>query len=233
VSAGGEASLPDWMQRVAGAVPRLGAGDLGRGVPSRHTVREAAVLMLFGASPGAREPDGRVLLIERAASLRSHPGQVAFPGGKVDPHDASPEAAALREAHEETGLEPEDVRVLARLPRLHVPPSGFAVTPVLAWWQRPGPVGVRDPAEVARVVPVDLADLLDPRNRFTVVHPSGVVGPGFASGGLFVWGFTAGLLSRLLAAAGLEVPWDADRHEPLPPAQLVPPVATEDEQVLP
>ena len=73
-----------------------------------------------------------------------------------------------------------------------------------------------DPAEVARVVRVPLAELLDPAHRFTVTHPSGYVGPAFDVDGLFVWGFTAGLLARVLALAGLERPWDTGDRRPLP-----------------
>ena len=80
--------------------------------------------------------------------MRSHPGQVSFPGGSIDADDASPAAAALREAEEETGLDPAGVEVLATLPELWLPPSNFAVTPVLGWWREPGPVSVVDPAEV-------------------------------------------------------------------------------------
>jgi len=82
------------------------------------------------------------------------------------------------------------------------------VTPVLGWWRVPSPVGVVDPGEVESVVRVPLDELLDPTNRCSVRHPSGFVGPGFAVRGMLVWGFTAGLLSRLLALAGLERPWD-------------------------
>ena len=63
---------------------------------------------------------------------------------------------------------------------------------------------------------VPLGELLDPANRFTVRHPSGYAGPGFSAGGLFVWGFTAGLLARVLTEAGLERAWDTRRFEPLP-----------------
>ena len=98
---------------------------------------------------------------------------------------------------------------------LFLPPSGFVVTPVLAWWTRPSPVGPVDPREVARVVRAPLEELVDPANRFSVQHPSGYTGPGFAVGGLFVWGFTAGLLASVLAEAGLERPWDPTRFEPL------------------
>ena len=77
-------------------------------------------------------------------------------------------------------------------------------------------VAAVDPLEVARVERVPLAELLDPANRFRVRHPSGYVGPGFSASGLFVWGFTAGLLSRLLALAGLEQPWDTSRVRPVP-----------------
>jgi hypothetical protein len=100
---------------------------------------------------------------------------------------------------------------LATLPAVWVPPSGYSVTPVLAWWERPSPVWVVDPGEVARVARVPLADLVDPANRVSVAHPSGFVGPGFEVHGMLVWGFTAGLLDRLLALAGLERAWKPTR----------------------
>ena len=148
--------------------------------------------------------------------MRKHPGQVSFPGGAQDATDSGPVAAALREAHEETGLDPSGVDVLGELPQLYLPPTGFVVTPVLAWWREPSPVEAVDPAEVAAVVRAPLHELLDPAHRATVRHPSGYVGPAFEVRGLFVWGFTAGLLSRVLALAGLERPWDRSRRVPLP-----------------
>jgi len=87
---------------------------------------------------------------------------------------------------------------------------------VLAWWRQSSEVAVVDPGEVARVVRAPVRELVDPANRFRVSHPSGYVGQGFRVRGLFVWGFTAGLLSRVLALAGWEEPWDVERLETVP-----------------
>jgi hypothetical protein len=100
--------------------------------------------------------------------------------------------------------------------------SDYAVTPVLGWWRAPSPVDAVDRAEVARAVRVPVAELVDPANRFLVTHPSGYVGPGFGVQGLFVWGFTAGIVDRVLALAGWEQPWNRERLEPLPPPVLGP-----------
>jgi 8-oxo-dGTP pyrophosphatase MutT (NUDIX family) len=180
--------------------------------PDDGSGRASAVLMAFGET--ADEPS--VLLIERAADMRTHAGQVAFPGGSVDPDDADEAAAALREANEEVGLDPASVEVLGTLPAIFIPVTGFVVTPVLAWWRDPHPVEPVDLREVARAVVVPIAELADPANRFRVTHPSGWIGPGFRVAGLFVWGFTAGLLDRMLSFGGWERPWDTTRHEPLP-----------------
>jgi 8-oxo-dGTP pyrophosphatase MutT (NUDIX family) len=157
-----------------------------------------------------------VVLTERSHDMRSHAGQVSFPGGAVDPADPGPVGAALREAREEVGLDPEGVEVVAELPALYLPPSDFVVTPVLAWWARPMEIDVVDHREVARVIRAPLAELTDPERRFTVTHPSGYIGPAFDIDGLLVWGFTAGLLAKVLELAGLERDWDKDRREPLP-----------------
>jgi 8-oxo-dGTP pyrophosphatase MutT (NUDIX family) len=212
----GESAVPAWLRPVAALVGRVEPEQLSRFVPPEEGGRDSAVLILLG--DGEDGPD--VLLIERAHTMRSHAGQPAFPGGAVDHDDAGPVAAALREAVEETGLDPSGVRVLGVLPALFLPPSGFVVTPVLAWWESPSAVSVVDPAEVASVHRVPLGELLDPVNRVQVTHPSGYVGPAFRVRGLLVWGFTAGLLDRLLRLAGLERPWDRTRLVPLPPEVL-------------
>ena len=211
------AAVPDWLERLVAAVSDLPPPEVGPLVPPVDgSGRASAVLIAFSETD--RGPG--VLLIERSPDLRRHAGQVAFPGGAVDPSDAHSEAAALREAQEEVGLDPLTVTVLARLPDLFIPRSGFVVTPVLAWWHSPHPVAAVDPAEVRRAAVVPVAELTDPANRFTVHAPSGFFGPGFEVAGLFVWGFTAMLLDRLLALAGWERPWDAQRRRPIPDALL-------------
>lgn len=187
------------------------------------SARRAAVLILFGAldersadfHAEAVPDDLDLLLVERAATLANHPSQVAFPGGAVDPTDASPAATALREAREETGLDPTGVRVLGALPQVGLPVSNFLVTPVLGWWDRPTPVDVVDYNESASVFRVPVADLLNPENRRTTVFPrTGQAhrSPGFLVNGVLVWGFTGIILSEVLDELGWTLPWDQTRE---------------------
>jgi 8-oxo-dGTP pyrophosphatase MutT (NUDIX family) len=204
--------LPDWLQPVADLAARITPEELAWPVPPNDSDRESAILLLFGE--GEHGPD--LLLIERSHSMRSHAGQPAFPGGAVDPTDDGAVAAALREAEEETGLDPSGVEVFGQLPVIHILPSRYAVTPVLGWWRKPSPVSVVDPAEVASVHRVPLADLTDPANRFRVRHRSGYVGPAFGVAGLVVWGFTGGLIDRLFTLLGWNRPWDHSIVRDLP-----------------
>jgi 8-oxo-dGTP pyrophosphatase MutT (NUDIX family) len=183
--------------------------------------------VLIGESePSADGPGGPDLLVlQRAASMRNHAGQPAFPGGGTDPDDADAPATALREASEEVGLEAASAEVLALLPDLYIPVSSFVVTPVLAWWRKPHPVSPRQPAEVADVARLPISELVDPRNRIRVRHPSGWVGPAFQVRGLLVWGFTAGVISTLLDMGGWSRPWQPGRIVELPDASAPVPAA--------
>jgi 8-oxo-dGTP pyrophosphatase MutT (NUDIX family) len=213
-------ALPEWLLPVRRAAARITAEELTRFVPPAGAqTREGAVLILFGE--GELGPD--LLLTERAHDMRSHPGQVSFPGGSVDETDASAAHAALREAQEETGLDPSGVDVFATLPRLWLPPSNFAVTPVLGWWREECEVGVVDPREVHAVYRVPIDELLDPQHRISVRHPSGWKGPAFLIGAdkdLILWGFTAGIIARLFDFLGWTRPWDADVMRDLPDHML-------------
>jgi len=155
-----------------------------------------------------------VVMTERAAHLRRHPGQMSFPGGRLEPTDADPGAAALREAWEETALDPRRVELLGALPPTHLS-RAFATTVVLGLWagdQQLEP----DPDEVASVQRVRLADVVDPSIRCSAEHPRGGRGPAFELGELFLWGFTAHVVDRLLELAGWAVPWDRERLVPIP-----------------
>lgn len=156
--------------------------------------REAAVLV-----PILDRPAGlQVLLTTRAATLRQHAGQISFPGGRIDPEDAGPQAAALREAFEEIGLEPEFVQVLGALPRYRMA-SGFRIHPILALVS-PGFTPRLNDAEVADIFEVPLGFLMDPANhrrdsrlwqgylRHFYVMPYGE---------RHIWGATAGILRGL------------------------------------
>jgi len=187
--------------------------------------RKAAVLILFGALDDVPAESGKplapadldVLLLERAHTLDDHPGQVAFPGGGIDP-DESPIAAALREAHEETGVNPAGVEVLGELPELALPRGNYLVRPVLGWWASPSPVRVVDYAESAQVFRVPVRDLLDPENRAmaTVTRMNQTFqSPAFTVNGVVVWGFTGMVLNELFDQLGWSVPWDRTRLHPL------------------
>jgi 8-oxo-dGTP pyrophosphatase MutT (NUDIX family) len=200
-----------------------------RVLPDTVSARLAAVLVLFGeldAMPErdqARLPgagDGRVprdldvLLLRRAATLGSHPGQIAFPGGRLEPADSGPVAAALREAVEETGLDPNGLEPLGTLPPMPVPVSNHLVTPVPAWWTRPSEVAAVDHAETVDVFRVPVADLLDPANRANtehLVHGTVHRAPAFTVGDRLVWGFTAIVLSRMFDELAWAEPWDHER----------------------
>ena len=215
--------LPDWLEPIRRGAVDITVEELTRFVPPEGSdTRRGAVLMLFGHGPSG--PD--LLLTERAHDMRSHPGQVSFPGGSIDQQDASAAAAALREAEEETGVDPSGVEVFASLPELWLPPSNFAVTPVLAWWREESPVSVVDPREVHAVLREPIEELLDPQHRISVRHPSGWKGPAFLIGedkDLILWGFTAGIIARLFDFVGWTQPWDASQMRDLPEHMLTVP----------
>ena len=200
--------LPSWMRSLAEAIDgRQLPGPIARlSGTAPPSSRRGSVLMLFGEGPGG--PD--LLLTERAATMRSHAGQPAFPGGSIDPGEGVVEAA-LREGYEETGLDPASVVPVALFPQLFLSPSSFLVSPVLAYWRNPGEVRAVDPAETAAVARVPVTELSDPANRGQVRLSNGWMGPAFLVADLLVWGFTAGLVDSLLDLGGWSVPWDRDR----------------------
>lgn len=205
--------LPAWWEPLVSRVATARTADFTRWPTPSTGGRRSAVLILLGEQPQTG-PD--VLIVQRAATLRSHAGQPAFPGGAADPGDADAVATALREAAEEVGLDPASTTTVALLPRLWIPVSGFVVTPVLSWWHAPHPVHPASPREVAGVQRVPIAELVDPANRVRVRHPSGHIGPGFEVRGMLIWGFTAGVLNTLLELGGWARPWDHSRLRELP-----------------
>jgi 8-oxo-dGTP pyrophosphatase MutT (NUDIX family) len=205
-SAAGGLPVPAWLRQLAADASAMELPPML--VPPAGTGRPSAVLVLFSEGQGGPgDPD--LLFIQRIDGLRLHAGQPAFPGGSIDATDSGPVAAALREAAEEVGVDPAGVEVVGTLPELFIPPTGFRVVPVLAWWRQPVAVAPVDTGEVAAVERVSVGELADPAARLMVRVRDGRTTPAFRVRGMVIWGFTAALVNGLLRLGGWERPWDA------------------------
>lgn len=166
--------------------------------------RSAAVLALIS---DRQDPD--ILFTERSAKLSHHAGQISFPGGKKDQGDESALATALRETWEEIGLEERLIRPLGALPASDVPVSSFRVSPIVALWSGEEILSPSQ-GEVSAIHRWKISELADPENRVSWALDGRVGGPAWVFGELFLWGFTAAVVDRLLEAGGWARPWRND-----------------------
>ena len=205
---------PNWLNKIV-ELPNKFESDNFQ-FPLRggdESTRKGAVLILFSGKGQVPE----VLITLRSSQMRSHAGQPSFPGGAIDLNDKDAITAALRESEEEVGLRSETVEVIGVLPELWLPPSNFHVSPVVAWWRDPHEIAPQSVEEVVRAENISLIDLADPANRAKVRHKSGYIGPAFNVAEMLIWGFTAGIIDRILFHSGYEREWDHEKIIQLTP----------------
>lgn len=190
---------PECLRRRFSYPPRWQPEVLREPKFGDRSLSHAAVLMAV-----IQRPEPTLLLTLRASHLATHSGQVAFPGGKLDASDAGPVGAALREAHEEVGLNPSEVEVLGCLPT-YLTGTSFSVTPVVGLVE-PGFVLRPSPDEVADVFEVPLSFLMDPaHHRWHQANYQGAsrqwLSMPYQDGDTerYIWGATAGMLRNLYA----------------------------------
>lgn len=207
---------PGWVHNLRRACHTVQGTTLTR-LKARpgDVTKPAATLMLFAGNN--TWPQASLLLTRRAAAMRSHAGHVALPGGRIDHDDADAYTAALRETREETNLDTQLIHPLGQLPKLYIPVSGFEVTTIVAWTPNILPVTAGDPAEVTAVSWVGIHQLLDQTTWRRTRLSHGHLGPAYDLPGLFVWGFTGGLLQKFLTHAELSPPWGSPPVVPIPP----------------
>lgn len=164
---------------------------------SRKEVRLGSVLVLL-------YPVGNRLYLpfmQRPVYNGHHSGQISFPGGKVEPEDPDRIYTALREAHEEIGVVPQEVEVLGTLSELYIPPSNYSVIPVVGWTSK-RPSFVPDPIEVADIIEVPLDELLDEMNirktKRILSNGLRLETPFYYLSQREIWGATAMMLSEFV-----------------------------------
>ncbi len=180
-----------------GATGARGDYELNPGMRVPESLTPAAVLVGLVERPGGTT----VLLTRRTDHLDAHPGQISFPGGHSEPHDPSPEATAVRETEEETGLHRRHIDVVGRLDDYETS-TGFRITPIVAMIAPPFELSP-DPFEVAEVFEAPLDFLLDPANHQR--HYRWFEGTkrqfyAMPYGDYYIWGATAGMLVNLYQA---------------------------------
>jgi 8-oxo-dGTP pyrophosphatase MutT (NUDIX family) len=189
--------------------PRLRDGSTIPRAPGE--AQAAALLLVF-----ARGHVPHVVLTLRASHLAYHADQVSLPGGRMEP-DETPEAAALREAHEEIGVSPSTVHIVGRLTPVFIPVSGFTLHVVVGITNEP-PAFRLDPGEVAQVLEVPLDDLMNPerlKRGLWIREGRELDVPYFEVGELKVWGATAMALGEFLSLCGYDAdPWGPDPLDP-------------------
>lgn len=200
-------ALPSWWHPLAERAATIDGREITSHLPPPDGGTNAAVLILLGEDSSGP----RVLVMQRASTLRHHAGQPGFPGGVADVNDVDLIDTALREAGEEVGIVRDSVTVVTTLPELWIGVTNYRVTPVLAWWHAPHPVSALSVAEVATVAYPPVNMLVDPANRLRARHPSGYTGPAFEIDDMLIWGFTAGVLATVLRLGGWERPWNRNR----------------------
>lgn len=142
----------------------------------------------------------KLVLIRRPVTMKNHAGQIAFPGGKMEPQDNGIVETALRESKEEIGIAPEKVRVIGTLSPVYVQVSNFVIHPVVGWYDSQ-PDFKMEATEVANVHIISIEDMLLPSSLtiHNVETLSGLLSvPGFSIDGLFIWGATAMILTEFL-----------------------------------
>ena len=209
MTSGREVGGSGFWQRLGDALATV--PEEARTPPPGARVGAVLVLLEEGEDATTQRPSGpRIVLTRRRPDLRSHPGQLSFAGGRMEPGE-DPVTAALREAGEEIGLDPASVTVLGDGPTFYVPPSRFWVVPVVARWHAPHAL-VPQPREVAEVLHVDLQELTDERRwRHTPIASGDGSAWAWQLDDDLLWGATALVVRMLLDAT---VPGWSDGRTP-------------------
>ncbi len=161
-----------------------------------HAVDSSVLLLLYPKNNQLYIP-----FIQRTSGKIKHSGQISFPGGKCEPYDANYIATALRETHEELGIEPENITIIGNLTKLYIPVSNFMVYPILAY-TKTAPKFQANPEEVAEIIEMPVAQLLHDSNvdEFSFTNDGFfVTAPYFKAKEHKIWGATAMILSELKA----------------------------------
>lgn len=163
----------------------------------KNKVKESAVLILFFVS----DDNISTVIIKRPEYDGVHSGQIAFPGGKREKYDRTIIDTAIREAHEEVGIKPDDVKIIGTLSQIYVPPSMYIIHPIVSYCDNK-PEFIADINEVSDISIISLSDLLNDKSKSVIpIYKQGKYvfdAPAYIINGYEIWGATAMIISELI-----------------------------------